>query len=153
MIAKVALSRFLAPLRPQDERTSVDDWLDDDWFRVMIRGRLRPIVPLFGAKRALALHDLHHVLTGYGTDLQGELGLAAWELASGGCAGSLAFWVDRVFAVLLGCVLFPRQVLRALRTGRGCRNLFGVERDRALAIDLTRLARWTRTSGRLATNR
>lgn len=148
----MALSRFRAPLHPHDDRASVDDWLDDNWFRVMIRGRLRPILPLFGAKRTLALHDLHHVLTGYGTDLHGELGLAAWELASGGCARSLAFWVDRVFAVLLGCVLSPREVLRGLRAGRGCRNLFGVERDRALAIDLTRLARWTRTSEGIATN-
>jgi hypothetical protein len=41
------------------------------------------IVPLpnFRWRREiLALHDLHHLLTGYEPDFEGELSLAAWEL-------------------------------------------------------------------------
>ncbi len=34
-------------------------------------------------KRVIPLHDLHHVLTGYGTDWMGEAEIGAWELRAG----------------------------------------------------------------------
>ena len=39
---------------------------------------------------------------GYSTKLVGELELAAWELASGGCGLNLFFWLDRFLALALG---------------------------------------------------
>jgi hypothetical protein len=49
--------------------------------------------PLFGGhvvlpnvksrQRALPLHDLHHLVTGYDTSWRGEAEIAAWELAAG----------------------------------------------------------------------
>ena len=46
-----------------------------------------PIPNTAARKRAVKIHDLDHLVTGYATDRVGELEIAAWELASGG-AGS-----------------------------------------------------------------
>jgi len=50
-------------------------------------GRTVPIKPmLVQQQQRLLLHDVHHLVTGYDTSFRGELELAAWELASPGCA-------------------------------------------------------------------
>ena len=75
-------------------------------------------------RKAIPLHDLHHVLTGYETHFLGEGEVAAWELASGGLG---PFWTafPYVFSVLLvGFVLDPRAIVRAFIRGRGQSNLF-----------------------------
>ena len=115
--------------------TSLEEWLEVRWIRVRIRGRAVPFLPVIGYRRALILHDVHHAVTGYGTSLRGELELAAWELASGGCSWSVFFWIDRVLAVVLGLVLMPRRTVRAARAGLGCRNLYGRRPATILALD------------------
>src|SRR5262245_44151067 len=51
-----------------------------------------------GRKRVVQAHDLHHLLTGFGTDLLGEAELGAWELGTGirdpaaPCATRCACW-------------------------------------------------------------
>lgn len=76
-----------------------------------------------GRRRAVRLHDLHHVVTGYRTDLTGESEIAAWELASG-CFRWPAAFVLNHFALTLGVLLAPRHVLRAWARGRATRNLY-----------------------------
>lgn len=68
-------------------------------------------------------HDLHHVVTGFGTDVLGEAELAAWELRT----GALSRWRFRRNRrkLLRGGVLNPRRVLRAFFVAGGQRNLFG----------------------------
>jgi hypothetical protein len=46
-----------------------------------------------GRKRAVPLHDLHHVLTGYGTDWIGEAEIGAWELG-GGCNSFITYFLN-----------------------------------------------------------
>ena len=41
--------------------------------------------------RAVRYHDLHHIITGYDTDIIGEFEIAAWELGSG-CKDFWAAW-------------------------------------------------------------
>src|SRR5688572_7376869 len=41
--------------------------------------------------RAVRYHDLHHVLTGYGTDILGEFEISAWEIGAG-CKDFVAAW-------------------------------------------------------------
>src|SRR5262245_6068474 len=67
--------------------------------------------------RAVRFHDLHHVVTGYATDLVGEAEIAAWEIASG-CAGFAAAWVLNLHAWMLGLVVDPAATLRAFAPGR-----------------------------------
>ena len=114
---------------------TLDAWLDNRWIRTRIRGRVIPILPVIGYRNSLVLHDVHHVLTGYDTRLSGEIELAAWELASGGCGLSLFFWVDRMFAVLFGVFIVPRRLVRAFRRGWRCRNLYGARGTDVLAMD------------------
>ena len=74
-------------------------------------------------RRAVPLHDLHHVLTGYDTSLRGEAEIAAWELASG-CRDYWAAWGLNAVMFVLGLVLYPRHARAAWRRGRGGRNLY-----------------------------
>ena len=68
---------FAANSIPPDGRYS------DSWVHV----RIGPIPFAFpnttGRRRVLAAHDLHHVLTGYKTNIRGEGALAAWEIGAG----------------------------------------------------------------------
>lgn len=73
---------------------------------------------------AIMLHDLHHVATGYGTDLVGEGEISAWELRSG--LSSLGLYVGSIVlgGALFGCVIAPRRTLRAFLHGGPKRSLF-----------------------------
>jgi hypothetical protein len=73
---------------------------------------------------AIRLHDLHHVATGYGTDLVGEGEISCWELA-GGLRG-LDLYVSSIIVVvaLTGFCLSPRRMVAALRDGRTARSLW-----------------------------
>ena len=74
--------------------------------------------------RAVRLHDLHHVVTGYATTWRGEAEIGAWEIASG-CGSYLAAWVLNGLALTYGLLLWPRHMLAAWRRGRRSRNLYG----------------------------
>lgn len=73
---------------------------------------------------AIMLHDLHHVATGFGTDLTGEAEISAWELRGGrllalGWVASLV-----LMGAFMGLFVAPRRTLRAWRGAAGARNLF-----------------------------
>lgn len=73
---------------------------------------------------AIMLHDLHHVLTGFGTDLTGEAEISAFELR-GGRLWSLGWVASLVlFGAAMGLVVAPLRTLRAWRLAAGARNLF-----------------------------
>src|SRR5688500_10311930 len=81
-------------------------------------GSLQVYFPNTGPrKRAVVLHDLHHVATGYSTTWRGEAEIAAWELAAG-CGRYWAAWGLNLGAAALGLVIAPRRTLRAWRRGR-----------------------------------
>jgi hypothetical protein len=81
---------------------------------------------------AIMRHDLHHVATGYGTDLVGEAEISAWELRRG--LRGLDPYVSALVigGALMGLVFAPRRTLSAWRSAsvdRGSRaqerSLFG----------------------------
>lgn len=117
----------------------VDEWLEVNWVRFRFGGKLVPLIPLWGLKKVLVAHDVHHAILGYETTWCGELEIAAWEVASGGCGWNIAFWLDRLFGVLLGFLFCPVRTARALRAGFGCRNLFGTSVEALLAADVADL--------------
>jgi hypothetical protein len=61
---------------------SVRDY-DASTFTIGILGMRLKFPNTAGRKRAIPLHDLHHVLTDYGTDWVGEAEIGAWELRAG----------------------------------------------------------------------
>ena len=100
-------------------------WTEATVFGVSIR------VPNTAAhRRGIMLHDLHHVATGYGTDLIGEGEVSAWEMHRG--FKNLGLYVSSiVFAgMMLGLAIAPRRTLAAWRaSGEGERSLFAEELD------------------------
>ncbi len=73
--------------------------------------------------RAVRFHDLHHIATGYDTDLRGEYEVAAWEIG-GGCRTYLAAWILNFGAFMVGLLVEPRALLRAFVRGRHSRNFY-----------------------------
>ncbi len=82
----------------------------------------------------LARHDLHHVLTGYGTDLRGEAEMGAWELSAG--PGHFFVWVNNVGALALG-VLAPVRTVRAFARGLRSRSLYNDETPYEALLDMS----------------
>src|SRR3979411_2607790 len=95
---------------------SSDATYRDHW----VRFKLGPIPVAFpntaSRKRAIPLHDLHHVATGYATTLTGEAEIGAWECA-GGCRDYWAAWVLNASCFALGTVIAPRRIWRAFVRG------------------------------------
>jgi len=100
-----------------------DAGYNDSWVTI----KLGPIPLAFpntsSRKRAVPLHDLHHVATGYTTTWIGESEIGAWEIA-GGCTDHFAAWVLNAGGFGYGIVLAPRRIYRAFMRGRKSRTLY-----------------------------
>lgn len=102
-----------------------------------------PIPNTLARKRAVRIHDLNHLVSGYKTDRIGELEISAWELASGGCRDYVAAWVLDLAGLLGGLMVAPRRTVRAFLAGRSQQNLYGFAYEKLLALsvdDACRLA-------------
>jgi hypothetical protein len=93
------------------------------WVPLQILGVTFKIPNTDGRRRAVRIHDLHHVVTGYQTDLRGEAEIGAWELATG-CLRWPAATVLNLFALAIGLVIAPHRMVRAWARGRHTRNLY-----------------------------
>jgi hypothetical protein len=132
MQASASLQPGSLSLREARARWFAENGFDADggytkrWFR--IESRPIPIyLPNLKARvDAVRLHDLHHIVTGYGTDWRGEAEIGAWEIASG-CGRYWAAWVLNFGALAFGLLATPRRTWRAFVRGRHSRNLYGGE--------------------------
>jgi len=74
-------------------------------------------------KQAVRLHDIHHIVTGYKTNLGGEAEISAWELAAGihdkYFAGLIGFP-----ALVLGAYVYPKRTFNAFILGKYSRSLY-----------------------------
>lgn len=82
-------------------------------------------------RRAVKVHDLHHVLTGYQTDIWGEFEISAWEVGSG-CRDYYAAWFLNLGGMASGMLTVPRRTIRAFFRGRRTKNLYATPFDDAL---------------------
>ena len=73
-------------------------------------------------KRVVPLHDLHHILTGFGTDWMGEAEIGAWELRAG-CNSFIAYFLNGS-GVIIGFFISPHRVWRAFQSAKGQRTLY-----------------------------
>lgn len=94
-----------------------------DWVPVKLWKLTIKIPNTDGRRRAVKIHDLHHVVTGYRTDLRGESEIASWELATG-CLNMSAALVLNLLGLALGLVIAPARMARAWARGRASRNLY-----------------------------
>jgi hypothetical protein len=108
-----------------------DGGYDDKWVAVDL-GRFTIKFPNSAARRrAVQYHDLHHIVTGYGTDLRGEAEISAWEVASS-CRDMVAAWILNLLAVGHVLIREPRALYRAFIRGRQSNNLYLYTYDDAL---------------------
>jgi ubiquinone biosynthesis protein Coq4 len=85
-------------------------------------------------QRVIARHDLHHLLTGYGTDYAGEGEIGAWELRAG-CNTFFLYFIN-IVAMMGGMLRSPLRVWRAFRAARGQRSLYLDGRELEALLDL-----------------
>ncbi|HWD55430.1 MAG TPA: hypothetical protein VG346_09915 [Acidimicrobiales bacterium] len=97
-----------------------------------------PIPNTRARQRAVRIHDLNHLVSGYHTDREGELEISAWELASGGCGRYGAAWVLDLAGLLSGFFVCPGRTVRAFIRGRRQQNLYPYAPDALLAMDVDR---------------
>ena len=96
------------------------------WFRIESRPIPVYLPNLKARVDAVRLHDIHHIVAGYGTDWRGEAEIGAWEIASG-CGRYWAAWVLNSGLFAFGLIAAPRRTWRAFVRGRHSRNLYGGE--------------------------
>jgi hypothetical protein len=137
-----------------DAGFGVDGGYDEPWQEATFAGVPYAVPNSRIRADALRVHDVHHVLTGYGTDWRGESEIAAWELGSGGGGRFVYAWFIAVFGFVIGLLALPRRTFQAFRRGRVARNLYGhadpmsvLDRDvqevrRALDISARRGPAW-----------
>ena len=93
------------------------------WVKVKA-GPLRFAFPNSDARRrAVRFHDLHHVVTGYGTDVVGEGEVGAWEIASS-CRGFATGLVLNLLVFWMGLLVRAPRIYRAFVRGRHSQNLY-----------------------------
>lgn len=109
----------------------LDGGYDARWVDFMLGPIPMPFPNSAPRRRAVPFHDLHHVLTGYQTDIFGEAEISGWELGSG-CAGMAAAWVLNLGGMALGVLICPRRTWRAFARGRQSANLYRQELDARL---------------------
>lgn len=100
---------------------SVDEYTAPTFAFGVFGGRLK-FPNTKSRKRAVPLHDLHHVLTGYKSDWMGEAEIGAWELRAG-CNSFITYFLNGG-GVLVGLFLAPRRVWRAFRSAKGQHTLY-----------------------------
>ena len=98
---------------------------DDRWTKASFLGI--PLVVL-NTKRhrwAIMLHDLHHIATGFGTNLVGESEISIWELREGW--RHLGLYVGSiVFTGALMGISAPSRAASAWRAAKSSRSLFSL---------------------------
>jgi hypothetical protein len=122
---------------------------DDKWVKVEY-GWLRFYFPnTKGRVKVVKYHDLHHILTEYGTSLSGETEIGAWEVATG-CTRSLAAWLLNLSALAWGLVINSKGVYKAFLRGRQSANLYHLPfNDELLSLKVGDLRRQLNLDERL----
>jgi hypothetical protein len=88
-------------------------------------------------QRAIRLHDLHHVATGFGTDHAGESEISAWQARRGLRAAGMYVAAIVTVNALLGVVFAPRRTMIALRTSSAGGSLFSMTVDYESLLERT----------------
>jgi hypothetical protein len=81
-----------------------------------------PIPNAESRRQNVYLHDVHHILTGFDTTWKGESSVSAWEVASGGWQNLYFPWLLTLWAMGLGVLFYPSNILAAFRQGLSMNN-------------------------------
>lgn len=103
-----------------------DGGYSDAWVDFKLGPIPFPFPNTAGRLKALAYHDMHHISTGYATDIRGEFEISAWEVGAG-CKDFAAAWVLNLSGMAGGMLAAPSRTFRAFV--RGCRSQTFYGRD------------------------
>ncbi len=106
-----------------DNKFGDDGGYGSTWVEIKVGPLPVPFPNAPARVKAVKFHDLHHLLTDYRTDFNGELEIAAWEIGAG-CGKYPAAWFINLTAMATGAFLAPRKVFRAFRRGRASQSLY-----------------------------
>ena len=121
---------------------------DDAWVDFKLGPIPMPFPNTKARLEAVRYHDLHHLLTGYDTDIVGELEIAGWEIAAG-CKGYGAAWALNLGGMAGGLFRAPRRVFNAFVRGRQQRSIYGEDLEAVLDLPVGEArARFTRDTAR-----
>lgn len=110
-----------------DQNGFGDGGYEDAWVTLKTIGPIKLGFPNSAArKRAIRLHDLHHVLAQYGTDWVGEAEIGGFEIGAG-CGTHWAAWFLNAGALSYGIFIAPRAIHRGYVRGRHARSLYDHE--------------------------
>jgi len=100
--------------------------------------------------RAVKTHDLHHILTGYRTDVTGEFEISAWELGAG-CKDFAAAWYLNLAGLATGMLVAPRRIFRAFLRGRRTESLYGHDVEQLLEKTVAQMRALTKVDEPIGT--
>jgi len=113
------LSKFYA-----DNNFGADGGVSSASVKIQLTSWFHFYYPNFKSRnRAVLKHDIHHLVTGYSTNLWGETEISMWEIASGCKSYRGAFFVD-VSGAMLGIPWNMWRVMKAFARGRKTKNLY-----------------------------
>ena len=128
---KLFVSKAIYPAHKTQE-----EWYQENWIKGKILGIKIPLFPVYHDKNTLRHHDALHVITGYGTDLKGELELVAWELGSNGCGNNFLRILHRLYFLPFCILMHPIACFKSFRRGKRCQTFYHIPIQKLLACDL-----------------
>ncbi len=134
--ASDATLREARPRYFEENRFGADGGYEKAWVDYKLGPIPFPFPNTRARKRAVKVHDLHHVMTGYATDIVGDFEIAAWEIGAG-CKGFVVAWQLNLGGMFGGLVIAPRRTFRAFVRGRHSESLYGKDTDALLDDPLT----------------
>jgi hypothetical protein len=115
-----------------------DGGISDRWVVLRVGRVPMPFLNTSARRKALWLHDVNHLVAGTSEGNVGEAEISAWELASGGCGRYVAAWALDLSGMLLG-MIWPLHVIKAFAAGRTMRNVYDLDLNDVLDMDLVEL--------------
>jgi hypothetical protein len=112
-----------------------DGGLNKNWAWLKLGRFYIPFPNPDSRKKALVLHDIHHIATGYESNWRGEVAIGAWEISTG-CGSYSAAWVLDLGAFALGLFLFPKIVYHAFVRGQHTLNLYKNKVDKNAILQM-----------------
>jgi hypothetical protein len=118
------LIKDILPGYYKDHGLPEEGGIHDKVVEIKITNWFKLYFPNFDTRRKVILqHDLHHLTTGYNTDVKGETEISAWEIASG-CRQNWAALMLNTLGLMTGLPLHPRTLWRAWKRGHYTTNLY-----------------------------
>ncbi len=107
----------------------------DAWVYILVGGLRIPYFPAAPIRHFLTVHDLHHIISGYSTNLKDEIYLIGWELTSGGWGRHNWWYLGKTIHLVWMFLLSPVGIWTALKKGSKQHNLYSFELNELLKMD------------------